>query len=92
MAAINVIYYAGKSCRGWIAHHMPTQIPEVFHHHEQSDAQLVDHGTHEGHHYLHEHTVDEDANDIEGWTLRDVIEDRLGIFHLHNCLPLVFSL
>ena len=71
VAAINAIYHAGKSCRGWQAHAQVTNLPEELHHHH--------HGEHhqEDHHYLHEHARREDDHNIEGWTLRDVLEDRL---------------
>ena len=74
VAAINCIYYAGRSCRGWTAHHIVTHLPEELHHHNNQ----AEHGDSEqDHHYLHHHEEIEDDNDIEGWTLRDVLEDRL---------------
>ena len=80
-AAINVIYFAGRACRGWTAHHSATHLPDELHHHEHGNRHVSSaHFEHEDHHYLHRHTDDEDVHNIEGWTLRDVIEDRLGIY------------
>ena len=83
VAAINVLYYAGRSCRSWTAHNTVTHLPEDLHHHN-SGAQHGKHSVgsanyhkHEDHHYLHHHDEAEDEDDMEGWTLRDVLEDRL---------------
>jgi hypothetical protein len=83
VAAINVMYYAGRSCRSWTAHNTVTHLPEDLHHHS-SGAQHGKHSVgsanyhkHEDHHYLHHHDEAEDEDDMEGWTLRDVLEDRL---------------
>ena len=72
VAAINAIYHAGRSCRGWKAHNEPSELPDELHHHHSGEEHRP-----ENHHYLHEHSHRQDDQNIEGWTLRDVLEDRL---------------
>ena len=77
VAAIHAIYFAGKACRGWTAHNIINQVPDEQKLRDGERDAFVHYQNRDRHHLSHQR-VAKDAEDMEGWTLRDVLEDRLN--------------
>ena len=71
VAAINAMYSAGKACRSWTAQHLDGHLAAQLH---QRDMRCH---VNRQRQYVRKLFLAPDHHDIEGWSLRDVLEDRL---------------